>query len=233
MESLRKSIVAPSVQAHALNLVLPSVTIQDDIAIQGSPDLVSDGCTYVLANTQNALRHSCYLLALIVNVSSSIASSSGPTPTFQGHLAWILDAFVLLREIESTWAPHTATQQSEFQLCALSILAVHRLLTSLVQLISIPLKRKGYSILAHLCAELVNYSGALSDSETQTVFCSSLLDLAAASVHHETVAQAVQAVLLPALQNLMDNELASGLLSVDVQVCLLHFNPISLRSKNT
>jgi hypothetical protein len=218
-----------------LDLVLPFVTIQDDIAIQDSPDLLSEGCTYVLPNTQNALRHSCYLLALIVDVSSSLASSSGssgPTTAFQGHLAWILDAFLLLREIESTWGPHTATQQSEFQLCALSIHAVHHLLTSLDQLISTPLKRKGYSILVHLCAELVNYSGALSDAAIQTSFCSSLLDLAAESAHHETVAQAVKAVLLPALQNLMDNELASGLLSVDVQVCLLHFNPCSRRNRN-
>ena len=165
-------------------------------------------------------------MALIVDVSSSTASSSGPTPAFQGHLAWILDAFLLQREIESTWGPHTATQQSEFQLCALSIQAVYRLLFSTVQLISTPLKRKGYSVLAHLCAELVDYSGALSDTAIQTAFCSSLLELAAASAHHETVAQNVQTVLLPALQNLIDKELASGLLSVDVQVSLLCLNSI-------
>lgn len=226
--SLRKSIVVQGSQPHALELVLPLATIQDDITIQDSPDLLSEGCTYVLANTQNVLRHSCYLLALIVDVESSIASLSGPTPAFQGHLAWILDGFLLLREVESKWGPYTATQQSEFQLCALSIRAVHCLLTSLVQLISTPLKRKGYSILAHLCAELVNYSGALSDTAIQTTFCSSLLDLAAASAHHETVGQIVEAVLLPALQNLMDNELASGLLSVDIQVCLIRLNSMFL-----
>jgi serine/threonine-protein kinase ATR len=217
---LRKSIIAPIGQSHILNLVLPLVNIEEDIPIQDSPDLQLEGCTYVLHDVQNALRHSCYLLALIVDVSSSSASKSSTTPAIRGHLAWILDSFLFLREVESTWGPHCATQQSEFQLCFVSIRAVNSLLTS-SNLLSTALKRKAYSALTYLCAELVSYSGALSDTALQTAFCSSLLELAAASVQYEAVFQVVEAVLLPALQTFLNNELASGLLTTDVQVCLL------------
>jgi hypothetical protein len=216
---LRKSNVAASDHSHVLELILPLATIEEDITLDGCPDLHVEGATYLVQDIHYAIRHSCYLLNLIVDISSSTARTYNATPAFQGHLAWILDGFLILRDVESIWAPYSPTQQSEFEHCTVSIRAIHCLLTSLDHLLSKPLKRKGYRVLGHLCVELVGYSGALSETAVQALFCSSLLDLAAASLQDNSISQAVKIELLPALQNLLRSEHDSGSLGADILVC--------------
>lgn len=203
------------------DLVLPLVDVKDELPTNGNSDL--EGCTYALHDADHALRHSYYLLALLVGVSSSAAGTYEATPFFQGYLAWILDGFLLLREVERAWGLSSAAQQSDIETCILSVRAVHSLLIFTDTLLPTTLKCKGYSVLARLCTELCDYPDALSETSVEITFCTTLLDLAANCVHHEPVAQAVRSQLLPALQDYEDSQPDSESQSPDTIVCTSRF----------
>jgi hypothetical protein len=207
----------------AFDLVLPLVDIKDELPTKGNPYTDLEGCTYALHDADHALRHSYYLLTLLVHVSSSAAGTYEATPLFKGYLAWILDGFLLLREVERAWALSSAAQQSAIETCILSVRAVHSLLISMAGLLPTSLTCKGYSVLARLCTELCDYPDALSETLAEVAFCTTLLDLAANCVHHEPVAQAVRFQLLPALQDYQDSQPQSESQSSDTIVCTSHF----------
>jgi hypothetical protein len=200
------------------DLVLPLVDIKDELLTNGNPETDLEGCTYALHDADHALRHSYYLLALLVDVSSSAAGTYEATPFFQGYLAWILDSFLLLREVERAWGPSSAAQQSAVETRILSVRAVHSLLMSMGRLLPTTLKCKGYSVLARLCRELCDYPDALSETSVEITFCTTLLDLAANCVNEEPVAQAVRFQLLPALQDYQDSQPESESQNPDIIV---------------
>ncbi len=203
-----------------LELVIPSIDTEDHNPVLEISESDLDGCTYILHGTPSALRHACYLLALLADISSSAATSYDATPAFHSHLAWIFDSYLLLWEVERTWRSCSATQESGVESCAWSLRAIRSMLSSLEGLLPVTLKRKGFRVLAHLCVELVDYGGALSELSVQKTFCTSILDLAAICGHDNAVSQAVGSPLLPALQNLTSADLPITL-SMDVMVCCL------------
>jgi len=219
LETLHKLKVTGTGQLPELDLVLPLVGIKDELATNDIQDTDLEGCTYVLHDANDALQHVYYLLALLVDVSSSTIGSYESTPFFQGYLVWILDGFLLLREVERAWGPSFVVRQSAIETCLLSIRAVHSLLLSVGRLLPTTLKCKGYSVLARLCAELCDSPDALSETSVEITFCTILLDLAANSVHNEPVAQAVRFQLLPALQDYQDSQPESESQSPDTVVC--------------
>lgn len=221
MDHLYKSKVSGTGQLPQLDLVLPLVDIKDELPTNGNHDIDLEGCTYVFHDADHALLHVYYLLALLVDVSSSAAGIYEATPFFQSYLAWILDGFLLLREVERAWGPSFVVQQSAIETCILSIRAIHSLLLSVGRLLPTTLKCKGYAVLARLCAELCDYPDALSETSVEITFCAIILDLAANSVHHEPVAQAVRFQLLPALQDYQDSQPESESQSPDTVVCNL------------
>jgi hypothetical protein len=200
-------------------LELPSAEIKDELPTSGHQDTDLEGCTYVLHDADHGLRHSYFLLALLVDVSSSAAGSYDATLFFQGYISWILDGFLLLREVERAWDPSFASRDSGIENCVLAIRAVHSLLVSMGKLLLTTLKCKGYGVLARLFAELCDHPDVLSEPSTETAFCTILLDLTAISMHHEPVAQAVRFKLLPALQGFQESQLESGPQSSDILVC--------------
>jgi len=202
-------------------LILPLVHIKDELLTNGNLVIDLEGCTYTLNDSDHALRHAYYLLALLVDVSSSAASNYEITPFFQSYLAWILDGFLLVREVERAWSPSFAVQHSATEACILSIRAIHYLLLSMGRLLPTTLKCKGYAVLARLCAELCDFPDALSEPSVEITFCTIILDLATNSAHHETVAQAVRFQLLPALENYQDSQTESKSQTSDTAVCTL------------
>jgi hypothetical protein len=223
LERLHKSKVTAAGQLPELHLVLPLVDIKDELPKNGNTDTDLEGCTYTLHDADHALRHSYYLLALLVNVSSSAAGTYEATPFSQGYVAWILDGFLLLREVERAWGPSSVAQQSDIETYMLLVRAVRSLLMSTDRLLPTTLRCKGYSILARLCAELCDYPDALSETSVEITFCATLLDLAANFVHLEPVAQAVRFQLLPALQDYQDSQPESESQSPDIIVCTPQF----------
>jgi hypothetical protein len=219
LDRLQRSKVSATGHLPAFELELPLVDIKDELPTSGHQDTDLEGCTYALHDVDHALRHTYFLMALLVDVSTSAAASYDATPFFQGYLSWILDGFLLLREIEGAWAPFFVAHHSGVDTCVLSISAVHSLLVSLDKLLLATLKCKGYCVLARLCAELFNYPDVLSETSIEISFCSCILDLAAASLDHEPVAQAVRFQLLPALQDFQDSQHESGAQSSDTLVC--------------
>jgi len=218
LDRLHKSKVTVTGQLPAFDLVLPLVDIKDELPTKGNPYTDLEGCTYALRDADHALRHSYYLLALLVHISSA-AGIYKATPIFKGYLAWILDGFLLLREVERAWGLSSAAQQSAIETCLLSVRTVHSLLISMAELLPTSLTCKGYSVLTRLCTELCDYPDALSETLAEVDFCTTLLDLAANCVHHEPVAQAVRFQLLPALQNYQDSQPQSESQSSDIIVC--------------
>lgn len=210
LDRLHKLKVAATGHLPVFELKLPFVDIKDELPNSGYQDADLESCKYVLHDADHALRHSYFLLALLVDVSSSAAGSYDVTFFFQGYASWILDGFLLLREIETAWGPSIAAHQPGVETCVLSIRAVHSLLVSLDKLLLKTLKCKGYCVLARLCAELCNYPDVLSDTSIEITFCTCLLDLAAVSEIHEPVAQAVRFQLLPTLHVFQDSQHESG-----------------------
>jgi serine/threonine-protein kinase ATR len=220
---LYKSKVAATGKLPLFDLVLPLIDIWDEFPTYCNSGTDLEGCTYTLHDADHALRHSYYLLVLLVDVSSSAADTYEATPFFQGYLAWILDGFLLLREVERAWGPSFAIHRSAAETCILSVRAVQSLLLSMGRLLPTTLKCKGYSVLARLCTELCEYPDVLSETSVEIIFCTTLLDLAANSVHHEPIAQAVRFQLLPALQDYQDSQSESGSQNPDTIVCTSHF----------
>lgn len=212
-------LVADTHAQAALGIVLPLVTIEEDVHISGRPDLLVEACTYSLSDVPTAFRHISYLMSIVVKVSSATAVSYDATVAFQGYLAWMLDTFVGLREVERSFTTLSSIQESDFEFCALYFNSIHFLLKSLDDILPDTIKRKGYRLLAILCAELVmDYPQALSETSNQDKFCSSLLDLAAACNKFDQVAQTVSTKLLPGLKKLTSNNNENNRLSNDLEV---------------
>lgn len=221
LDHLQKSKVGGGGQLPVLDLVLPLLDIKHELPTNGNLDTNLEGCTYILHDFDHALRHVSYLLDLLIGVSSSYAGTYEVTPFFQGNIAWILDSFLLLYEVERAWVHSFAVQQSAVETCMLPIRAVHSLLLSMDRSLPRNLKCKGYAVLARLCTEFCDYPDALSETSVEITFCAIILDLAANCVHHEPVAQAVRLQLLPALQNYQESQPELDLQSPDIIVCAL------------
>lgn len=185
---------------------LPLPTIEDEISLPGNPDFIKDGCTYTLEDGSDAFRQADRLLTLLIGLSCSPSMGQlQESDSFGAYAVWILDNFLELRTVAARSSIYT-TQQEEVDSCWRTLKNVHKLLISMDRHVTDATKRKGYRVLAYLCAELVGYLTLSSDISDPVQFCSILLDLASACQSSVSLSQTVAAHLQPNLTKLLESE---------------------------
>jgi serine/threonine-protein kinase ATR len=175
-------------------------------------------CRYALHDAADGLWHAMDLLCMLVDISTFAAASHDATPAFQDYLAWMVDYFLSINEMQKRWEADSTLQRSSKESTVLCFRSLYALLSSLQESLSGTIERKGYILLTAMCAELTEDPADLSEELTKLDFCGSLLHLAAVCKQHESVCQAVSLHLVPGIQTILSEGNASLSLSSDFQV---------------
>ena len=175
-------------------------------------------CTYVIHNAADGLWHGANLLSMLVDISMEAAASFDATPAFQDYLAWILDSFLEVHELQARWQGSPTLGRSCEKVDSLSFCAVHAILTTLRESLSDNILRKGYVFLSLLCAALLEDTSNVSETPIRLNLCSCLLNLVAICNQHDSMRRAISLHLLPAVQVVLADNSKAMTLGNDFQV---------------
>ncbi|KAM3088202.1 serine/threonine-protein kinase M1, variant 2 [Clarireedia jacksonii] len=191
-----------------INFVLPSdhfdLSTYCD-SLKGSLEQ-SSPCNYILRDVTDALRHATYILSILVNISNQAASTQDASLAFQNHLAWLLDSFYSLHELQKIWSIHDNSQSVGIAPSTALYYATQSLFVSIRTTIPEPLVRKGYMYLAIIGAYILDDPSGLADKEVNLTFCQMLLQLALICRRHNAVGQVTNLHLSPKLQVMLGSE---------------------------
>jgi len=209
---------------HMVNLTLPYDTIDTSMFSYEKDDTLPDvilNCTYVIRDASTGLWHATNVLSMLVDISMESASSHDATPAFQDYLAWILESFLTIHELQKRWEKNPTLQEACKKSKILSFCTVHALLSSLRKFLSDSILRKGYALLSILCADLLESSADLTEKSVQINLCSGILNLVAICQEHDSMRRVLSLHLIPAVQSAMADERICSNLGKDFQVCVM------------
>ncbi|KAG9237915.1 protein kinase-like protein rad3 [Amylocarpus encephaloides] len=156
-------------------------------------------CTYSIRDIGHAFWHAQHLLDILVRVSIEAAISYDATPAFQNYLAWILDSFFFLQEVQKRWATNPWLQEVCRGSNASMFCVIQSLLSGLQVSLTDAITRKGFLILSILWADILDRPKQdLSDS-LRAELCRSLLQISIICRQHNVPYIAVSLHLLPAI----------------------------------
>ena len=181
-------------------------------------------CMYVIHSAADGHWHATNLLSMLVDIFMEAAASFDATPAFQDYLAWILDSFVEVHELQVRWQGATTLGQPWEKVDFLSFCTVHTLLSTLRDSLSDSVLRKGYVILSLLFAALLRDRSTVFDKSIQLNLCSCLLSLVAVCENDHSMRRTVSLHLLPAVRATLADDKAFKTLGNDFQV----YSPIHL-----
>jgi serine/threonine-protein kinase ATR len=171
---------------------------------------------YTINEATHALWHVTHLLTILVDACMEAATTFDPTPAFQDYLAWILDSFVSLHELQKRWRANPQLQQSCIDSCLASFSAVELLLSSGEQDCSETVRRKGYLLFSNLCADLLSSPPRVQQDAFS--HCRGILNLVALCKRNDSMRRDVSLHLLPSIAASLLDEDAQKMLGKDFQV---------------
>ncbi len=194
----------PNIVSHStmLEIALPS----DDMSrfmsfFEGTDSSPTStiNCTYVIRDAMEGLSHARNVLSILVDISMAAATSYDATPVFQDYVGWLLDSYLITREVHKKWRANTLLHPSCSEACAMPFCSVQALLTTLREYLSPSLLRKGYTSLSFFCTDLLEDPTQLSTSSIQLNLCSSIMNLAAVCHKYDSMRRVVSLRLIPAI----------------------------------
>ncbi|TVY82181.1 Protein kinase rad3 [Lachnellula suecica] len=154
---------------------------------------------YSINEATHAFWNANHLLIILVEVSVDAALSFDATPAFQDYVAWILDAFLAMHELQKRWQSNPSFRQSCLDSCVPSLCAVEQIMFTVREQTSVNILRKGYIIFSILCADLLGEPAALQENPDIFPVYRGLLSLVNVCKQHESMRGAVTLHLLPAM----------------------------------
>jgi serine/threonine-protein kinase ATR len=173
---------------------------------------------YVIRNPGDALCHVSSVLFMLADISIEAAKSYDATPAFEVYLVWMLDAFLITREVQKRWRANSSLLQTCPKTDPMSLCAVQALLSNLRDSLSPTLLRKSCVVLAIFCAGVLEDPTKLSEKPIQLRLCSAILNLAANCKQYDSVRKQVSLHLMPAIQTTMSDEYLCTSLGTDFKV---------------
>jgi serine/threonine-protein kinase ATR len=203
-----------------LEIVLPPASEMDQSLLNpNSSDSTSTlNCKYVIRNPSDALCHVSNVLCMLADISIEAAKSYDATPAFEVYLVWMLDAFLITREVQKRWRANPSLLQTYPKTDPMSLCAIQALLSNLRDSLSPTLLRKSCVVLAIFCAGVLEDPTELSEKPVQLSLCSAILNLAANCKQYDSVRKQVSLHFIPAIQNTMSDEYLYTGLGTDFRV---------------
>jgi serine/threonine-protein kinase ATR len=203
-----------------LEIVLPPASEMDQSPLNpNSSDSTSTlNCKYVIRNPSDALCHVSNVLCILADISIEAAKSYDATPAFEVYLVWMLDAFLITREVQKRWRANLSLLQTCPKPDPMSLCAIQALLSNLRDSLSPTLLRKSCVVLAIFCAGVLEDPTELSEKPVQLSLCSAILNLAANCKQYDSVRKQVSLHFIPAIQNTMSDEYLYTSLGTDFKV---------------
>jgi len=203
-----------------LEIVLPPAGEMDQSPLYpNSSDSTSMlNCKYVIRNPGDALYHVSNVLCMLADISIEAAKSYDATPAFEIYLIWMLDAFLITREVQKRWRANPSLLQTCPKTDQMSLCAVRALLFNLRDSLSPTLLWKSCVVLAIFCAGVLEDPTELSEKPIQLSLCSAILNLAANCKQYDSVRKQVSLHLMPAIQTTMNDEYLCTSLGTDFKV---------------
>ncbi|KAG9243553.1 protein kinase-like protein rad3 [Calycina marina] len=192
-------VILPSDAFNILMYCLENVQENDEMNQEAASH-----CTYVMQSAESCLAHVTGLLAMLVDISMESALNYDATIAFQDYLAWMFESFLTVRHIQNRWRVDSALQESCKQSEHISFQAIHALLSTLQDHLSSSIRRKGFTLLSILCADLLtNHADLTEDSLTSE--CK----------RYSSICSVVLLNLVPALQATIYDEASCNTLDKD------------------
>ncbi|RDW66710.1 hypothetical protein BP5796_09459 [Coleophoma crateriformis] len=190
---------------RSLELLLPPEETFPKVFMQENDD-VSFHCRYILHEATESLWHAANLLSVLSDIMVATTASATALPSFQDYLAWMIDEFFKVHEIQNRWRDILDSDPKVRMSLVVSFCSMNSLLSSLRTSLSGPIVRKSYLILTVLCADLLEDPTDLNEKSIKVVFCSCLLSLLSASKKDDSVSRNVVLHLLPYIQSIQSDE---------------------------
>lgn len=208
--------------AHKTSIPLPptetlkAILLGDEELSQGS----SAQCTgtYTIYNTMESLWHVADMLSMLVDIILAAAASNDATAALQDYLAWVLDSFLVIHELQKGLGERLARCEPNKRPDVLTFCTVHALLLSLREVISETILCKGYILLAVVLESVTEDHTALPDDSTRNTLCSSILQLSAACRKYDSVLRTTTLYLLPTIMARLNDERARMTLAKEMEV---------------
>jgi len=175
-------------------------------------------CKYVIRNPGDALCHVSNVLCMLTDISIEAAKSYDATPAFEVYLVWMLDAFLITREVQRRWRANSSLLQTCPKTVSMSLCAIQALLSNLRDSLSPTLLRKSCVVLAIFCAGVLDDPTELSEKLIQLSLCSAILNLAANCKQYDSIRKQVSLYLMPTIQTTMSDEYLCTNLGTDFKV---------------
>ena len=173
---------------------------------------------YSINEATHAFWHVNYLLTILVDTSVEAVSSFDATPAFQDYLAWMLDSFLSVHDLQKRWQANPQLQQSCIDSCLPLFRAVGLLLSSVGEELSPTILRKGYLLFSILCSDLLRMPDALHETLDRVSICRGMLSLVAICKRYASMRGAVSLHLLPTITTTMLDDNSREKLGKDFQV---------------
>jgi serine/threonine-protein kinase ATR len=203
-----------------LEIVLPPAGEMDQSPLypDSSGSTSALNCKYVIRNPGDALCHVSNVLCMLADISIEAANSYDATPEFEVYLVWMLDAFLITREVQKRWRANPSLLQICPKTGPMSLCAVQALLSNLRDSLSPTLLRKSCVILEIFCAGVLEDPTELSEKPIQLSLCNAILNLAANCKQYDSVRKQVSLHLMPAIQTTISDEYLCTSLGTDFKV---------------
>ncbi|KAM0134783.1 hypothetical protein ACHAP3_005339 [Botrytis cinerea] len=220
--SILNILQALSLAAHGgeMDFILPSDQFKVSSYSFSSEDDMSETslqCTYSLRSKEGAIHHAICILSILVKVSIQAASFQDATPAFQDYLAWLFDSFYTSYELQKVWISAGDSAQ-DCESPAISLFCgLQTLLSSIQNLLSETLVRKGYAYLTIIGADIIVNPSNIIGKDVNLAFCRTLLHLANICKKYDSTCRIIRLSLLPKLRTVLDDEDASIIVGNDFQ----------------
>jgi serine/threonine-protein kinase ATR len=176
--------------------------------------------TYTIRETRQGIWHLCILLNMLVDISVEAGTSYDATSAFEDYVAWLLDAFFAVHEMQKRWASSPKLLGSCNGIGPMVLCAIQPLLSSLKGSISNATLRKGLLTLSIILADLLDTPAQEYSESTRLSICRSILNLTVACQQYNSVSRSVFLYLLPVVRKIMKDQDSLSALGDDFQVCL-------------
>jgi serine/threonine-protein kinase ATR len=193
LHQLQEKTIIQHGRGSSICITLPPVTLDEDILLEGTSDLLTAGYTYTLSVASDAIHHVSFILQILVNIYSLARVSYDAFPALKGYLAWTVDTISTFREILRAFA-------SEHEIVELSTVVNSNLLIlarSSSKNDFVPIKRKIYQILATSCAELLQVPDHQSDTACSDSLSECLEYFSGKCNTNNDISEAIKIHLLP------------------------------------
>jgi serine/threonine-protein kinase ATR len=165
---------------------------------------------------------------MLVDISMEAATSYDATPAFQDYLAWMLDSFLGIHELQKRRRESLNLPQSYNKLEELSFCAVHALISAVKDSMSPTIVHKCNVLLSILVADILERPADLSGDSIRVSLCSCLLTLSAACKEDDPMCRLVSPHIMATVTAVLGDEGVCNILGDDFKVCARHGGQLHL-----